>query len=216
MTWSVRLSSTPEVLEELSQSVNLSNVRIVKTDKGYSLESDRFVGPAAQVRSDAEELVGLIIGATRLAMGVESDISIKAVVKLNADGSRDEFLEMADHAMLHDSLTITTVSQLDGSVRVICRTDPIPKWIDVALADPSVAKVLRLQSLPIDWVNLYRILEVIQADVGGSKPIRDNGWATKTALDRFEHSTNDPSTSGDQSRHGHRNIKPPANPMHFE
>ena len=72
------------------------------------------------------------------------------------------------------------------------------------LADESVhvAKALRLQCQDMDWVNLYRLLEVVREDVGGNDQIDANGWAKKDEINKFTGSANNSSVIGDAARHG--------------
>lgn len=75
--------------------------------------------------------------------------------------------------------------------------------VSLALADPAVAKALRLFSGDSDWPNLYRIYEVVQ---DAAKPgIVESRWATKAQINRFTMSANNPSITGDASRHGKTN-----------
>jgi len=77
------------------------------------------------------------------------------------------------------------------------KLDPA-ELIQLALKDKVVAKALRLASRDFDWINLYRIYEIIKED-GYSLP--DKEFTTFTA------SANNSSVSGDDSRHGKMNSK---------
>ncbi len=80
----------------------------------------------------------------------------------------------------------------------------ISKFIPLALDDKTVAKALRLCSRELDWVNLYRIYEVISEDIGGliSKEIKI-----------FKGSANNSKVTGDHSRHGKINVGTPEETM---
>ena len=85
-------------------------------------------------------------------------------------------------------------------------------WLKLALGDSKVAQALRLWGAgPPSWVNLYRVLEVIESDVGGK--IYEAGWAPKKEVTRFTHTPNRAETLGDQARHGKERTSPPRNPM---
>ena len=65
------------------------------------------------------------------------------------------------------------------------------------------ANVLRIVSRgPLDWVNLYRILEIIAANVGGLGAVASNGWATEQSLKLFTPTANSPDAVGLSARHG--------------
>ena len=80
----------------------------------------------------------------------------------------------------------------------------ISKFISIALSDKTVAKALRLCSKELDWVNLYRIYEVISEDMGGLK-----GKDIKV----FKGSANNSKVTGDHSRHGKINVGTPEETM---
>ncbi len=86
---------------------------------------------------------------------------------------------------------------------------------NLVLKDKAAEKCLRLFSYgdAISWVGLYRIYEVIEADVGGMKKIEKEAWSLPDDLDRFKHSANSVRVAGDKARHGKENTQPPKNPM---
>ena len=86
----------------------------------------------------------------------------------------------------------------------------------IAGKSEAVARVLCLHGNDkLDWVNLYRIFEIICGDVGGSDAIAASIWASKAAIRRFKHTANSPGAIGDESRHGSERDQPPADPMHI-
>jgi hypothetical protein len=80
-------------------------------------------------------------------------------------------------------------------------------------APGAPTSVLRLLDGPFDWPDLYRIYEVIKADIGGDPEIAERRWATDADLTRFRRSANHPQVAGDRSRHGSTDDAPPPRPM---
>ena len=80
----------------------------------------------------------------------------------------------------------------------------ISKFIPLALVDKIVAKVLRLCSRELDWVNLYRIYEVISEDMEG---------LTDKNIKIFKASANNSKVTGDYSRHGKIKVGTPSETM---
>lgn len=80
----------------------------------------------------------------------------------------------------------------------------ISEFIPLALSDKIVAKALRLCSRELDWVNLYRIFEVISEDMGG---------LTGKDIKIFKGSANNSKVTGDFSRHGKMNVGTPEETM---
>jgi hypothetical protein len=110
-----------------------------------------------------------------------------------------------------------TMVRANGSVDVDIPTDQ--KWLGKAMEDKEVHTVLRLISKGNDdWVGLARIKDVIEFNVDSERKIKQLGWATDTELIEFRRAANNPSISGDDSRHGSdtRGLVIPDNPMTLE
>ena len=74
--------------------------------------------------------------------------------------------------------------------------------LQLTKADKNVAKVMRLMTYEMDWINLYRIYEVIRDDIGSQRVLIERGWCKKFQVNAFTGSANNSSVSGDLSRHG--------------
>jgi hypothetical protein len=80
------------------------------------------------------------------------------------------------------------------------------------MRNPVIAKALRLRnSDDLDWVDLYRLYEVIKSDVG--RLIHQLGWARHDELQRFSHTANSVAATGDKGRHGVERSRPPSKPV---
>lgn len=217
MEWMVYVAGDDFDLKELSKSLSLPELCLVKEGDQYYLKSTEFsqLKNADEVRDKAEEILTLINGASKLALGTRKPLTTGVVLKIHDDGSREGFVSVSDSATLREAISVTKISS-DGSVQEINQADPIPEWIKVSQNDENVAKVLRLLSnFSYDWVNLYRIYEVAEDDVGEIAKINQEGWATETAIRLFKHTANSVGAIGDQARHGKERMQPPPKPMTF-
>lgn len=89
-----------------------------------------------------------------------------------------------------------------------------PRALASAAANPAVAAVLRLLGRgPLDWVNLYRILDHIARSAGGIDGIASAGWASKPDLKLFKRTANSHGAVGDDARHGDLGQRAPKVPM---
>ncbi len=215
MDWEVSLKGDAADLEILSQSFTDPAFSISKLGEEFVLTSSEFdaMNDARQVRDRAKVLVDLVNGASMLAIGSRTPVAIGGVHRRHADGHRDVamFAEIVGHCRVLASLTI---AHLDGSTETFRPGDLIRDWVKVASTDKEVAKALSLLSTgPADWVNLYRVLEVVASDCGGHRRINANGWATKKAVGLFTHTANSPGAIGSAARHGAQQTRPPAKPM---
>jgi hypothetical protein len=66
------------------------------------------------------------------------------------------------------------------------------------------------------WVGMYRLYEVIEANVGGERSMQHLNCGSGDALKRFKHSANSVAIAGDAARHGKECGLPPTNPMSLE
>jgi hypothetical protein len=202
-------------LAALEQSLTSDDLLVVRNKADYFFESTTLASlqSAEEVRSKAEELVALLSGAVALSLESRTPIRVGNVAQVSDSGQRNEFVSVADTVTVRSSVSVAKVSA-DGTVETRHPADLVTKWIKATESDTNVAKVLRLLGdSSHDWVSLYRLLEVVEADVGGLDGISDQGWATKTALRGFKHTANSPGAVGDSARHGTENTQPPARPM---
>jgi hypothetical protein len=99
-------------------------------------------------------------------------------------------------------------------VNRIFRRRPIPpELLGFCLAYEPARTVLKQLARPLDWVSLYRIVEVIQTDVGGRSPLLQTGWIARSDLTLFTRSANSPAAVGDGARHGRQVGPAPDRPM---
>ena len=215
MEWFVQIRGESFDLRELSKSLDLPELRVTQEGQAFILKSTEFnlLKDADDVRNRAIEIVSLINGAARLALEMPKPLAVDHVVKVNDDGTHESFFTGSGGITMGGSGILSFVAA-DGTVQEIHQADPIPVWVATARHDTNVAKVLRLLGAgTYDWVNLYRIYEVIESDVKGISNIVKKGWATKRAIKRFKHTANSPAITENDSRHGKETKRPPRDPM---
>ena len=217
MKWTVQLAGNASDLSMLAQSLTGSNINVSHDGQEYVLMSDRFdpSDDAAAIRQKAEDLVTLLNGASRLALDATQSIKVGAVYRHGEDGRCEIFVTPEpDRMRFRDGLSTVKSTHADGTIEEFHPADPVRQWVPLALSNDAVANVFRiLSSGTLDWVNLYRIFEIIAAEVGGLKQIADNGWATVNSMELFKHTANSPGALGLNARHGAESTQPPSNPM---
>jgi len=217
MTWMVQLAGDTADLSALAQSLTCADVNVSHDGQNYVLTSDRFhpSDDARTVRKDAEQMVELINGASRLALDATQSICVGAAYRFRDDGTRDIFAFPEPGVIRFRAISPTfKVTRVGGTVQEFRPADPVTQWMSLAFSDDSVADVLRIiSSGTLDWVNLYRIWEIIATNVGGIDGIASNNWATKTSIKLFKHTANSPGALGLDARHGTESTQPPSKPM---
>lgn len=142
------------------------------------------------VLRETQELVALLTGTLRIRQG-PGPLSIVNIVGVFADGREEKFPPHGRPVrIMLDNINVVSVRQPGFPPR---RTSEQYIMEHVIRSDDRLVKdVLHYLSNPLDFFNLYKILEVISLDLGnGSKPrgfslIQDRGWATEKDLDAFE------------------------------
>jgi hypothetical protein len=106
------------------------------------------------------------------------------------------------------------LTHADGTVEEFHPADPVKQWAGLALKNDAVANVFRIFAVgTLNWINLYRILEIVGSDAGGLDAIVVQGWATKSSMSLFKHTSNSPGALGLDARHGAEATQPPKHPM---
>lgn len=217
MAWTVQLAGDATDLSALAQSLTGADINVSHDGQNYILTSDRFQpsDDAQTIRQNAEQMVELLNGASRLVLDATQSIRVGAVYRHRDDGTREIFAFPEPAVIRFRAISPTVkLTHADGTVEEFHPADPITQWMPVALSDDAVANVLRIVSSgTLDWVNLYRIFEIITADVGGLDAIANNDWATKTSMKLFKHTANSPGALGLDARHGAESTQPPPKPM---
>ncbi|GJL62896.1 MAG: hypothetical protein NPIRA04_15500 [Nitrospirales bacterium] len=221
MAWEIEIKGDEDVLLALSRTDE------VKKEEEYVLEGrdNKFVlcgkaflqfQDAEKVREYGEKVTKLLSGTARIHLGSQKKISMIAVLKINENGAKDIFV-IPDPAnfRVEASMSVSAVVMTkDGKIK----EEPHPaksvfKCITKALKNEAVAKALRLRDEDnLEWVQLYRIYEVIESDIP-KKDMVNKGWSSKKKIDLFKQTANSVKAIGDQARHGKEYTEPPSKPM---
>lgn len=213
--WIAAIGGNEADLAELEKSLVGPALRISKQFGAYVLESEEFSSETdpESVRRKAGEILDIVSGASRLAFGLLSPLSLGWVATVGDDGSKYVFVGIKETVSVRDTVSVVIARQ-DGTVEKHEPAGEVPKMTSVAKRDSSVAETLRLLAKgDNNWVNLYRIYEVVAKDVGGDEAVVKTGWATRASLRQFKHTANSPGAIGHEARHGVDPGQPPVSPM---
>jgi hypothetical protein len=212
MKWRVILKGDPTDLKLLAESFANADTLIRQEGDLYTLSSSEFesLDEAGKIAVTVKALIEHINGALLLALGSNVPVSSGGVYELGPDGSRRIYASV--HIQGHCRAFATgQVVRADGTIEETRPADPVRQWSDLALRDKAVGDVLTLLGTkPADWVNLYRLYEIVENDSGG---IERRGWATRATIRNFKHTANHPEATGLDARHGHLSSDPPARAM---
>jgi hypothetical protein len=213
-TWSVELIGEPVDLEDLAHWFTQPELNVTRDHHGFQLASSEFAecADASDVISCAERLRTHMLGPACLFRRGFGPIVLGAVVKTDADGTRHTSVRLTEGAKSSSRVYAPTILTGDNTP---AQVPPPGQWAAISLKDPTVAHALRLRGAPqADWFRLYKVWEVIEADVGGD--VYSRGWATKSEAGRFTRTANSAAALGDAARHAKDRSHPPRNPMTLE
>lgn len=216
MSWKLRITGPQHELHELSQSLCNESFAVSRDEYGqYYLACSRFdkCKTSNEVLEIAVEILGILNGATKLALGGNLGFTESGVLEQRPDGTQTFYMHVSDTIHVRESFVLSVVDSEGNVIEEHRPADPIPIWLQASLDNDALGKVFRLFGQQHDWVNLYKIFEVIESDVGGVNKIAENGWSTKTQVKTFKHTANSPNAVGDDARHGKEHTEPPKSPM---
>ena len=167
------------------------------------------------MRRKAMKIASILSGASRLVLDARHCIKVGGVFFQHEDGKQDAtlFAEVGVIEVRAFSPTVT-ITRRDGTIEESHPADLVKDWAGIALRCDAVAKIFEILSGGVlDWVNLYRIFEIVADDLGGLESIDASGWVTKASMKLFKHTANSPSALGLEARHGASRTQPPIHPM---
>jgi hypothetical protein len=183
LRWRVQLGGIGKGLgSHLAELLTEPGLRVVIEGGVAYLESESLesLSTPDEVRAVAAELVCSIRGV--LALGgahPTTAITVGAILRERGDGPADIYVQ-AGVASLSMRVFGARVVRT-GDVGVEQGPSQMQGLTALARRDPDVAKVFRLRSRGLDpcsWADLYRIVEVIQADLKGTPSAVTRGWWT--------------------------------------
>jgi len=217
MTWKVELRGDMSDLDQLARSFTGTDINIAAHGKEYLLTSERFdhLEEADQVRNEALVMVAVLDGGCRLALNSTKTLMVGAVYRYDAKGGRSitVFPEPAVFQLRTIGPTVT-LTRSDGGMETFHPADVVRDWARIALSSSSVKDVFELIRFgELDWVNLYKIIEIIEDDVGGGVSLERKKWVQAQSIRLFKRTANCRRAIGSQARHGHQRFEPPRTPM---
>lgn len=219
MSWEVDIGGDAFDLKTLSESFTGDAIRIRQVESKFRLEWAELQSLAKpeDVANEASRLLQLITGAARLSLGLRTPLRVDGVARRLPAGNREVFVHLTSEIAVRGMLS-ATIGNLkgDGTVIHVRPADSLVGWLRLAGSSAAVSLALQLLSSELDWVAMYKLLEIVERDLGGRPRLLDRGWATSNQLTIFDRTANSVAASGDASRHGVEKSDPPSKPMTLE
>ena len=211
----VRLLGERFDLEDLPELFTLPSLRILTEGEDYFLQASSLdsLDDSAAVLKEARNLIRIVNGIMAVRRAGYRPVQVGDQVHDTSDeGGVRVSVHLSDTivARAKTKVTMTTIGA-GGALRT--NPDQRPEeHLRRALGSEAVRKVLGLMSEPpLDWVNLYKVLELIEDAEGTSVAVK--GWCSNKARSRFRHTANSAAAAGDLARHATETTRPPQDPM---
>lgn len=208
LRWRVQLQGDAVDLNGLAAALGDPPIRVVQEGGEFLLETEELehLTHRSQVRPAAERLLTRLNGAMRLGNPSYQNVKLGHLREQRADGT-EEISVVVEPATIRIRASVLPPKIL-GGVPTQPLGDPARSHIAKAAGDPDADDALDLwANEPHDWVNLYKVFEIIRAR-GGLDP-----GVSESELRRFTHTANHEQAAGRQARHARLGTEPPTNPM---
>lgn len=207
-TWAIQLAGDEVDLNMLAASLDRPELRVSESGKMYYLESSSFSpsDDAETIYKKGVDLIAFLNGASSLAFGGTRTLEL-AYVRHQDNGGKVKHIVFPPcaTAVIRMIPPTITFANSDGEDKVFRPADDIQKWYSLSTTVPAVYDVCRLLDQDErNWSDLYRILDIVENEVGGRKRIVERKWATVKELKTFRGTANSPEVSGLDARHGAR------------
>lgn len=193
MNWAVRLVGNSFDVEEIELSFTSPQLYIKKIDNNYFIMSEKFdnINNAEEVFKLAKEYLNKIIASIYIFKGYKPRINVDLVMNLENPNLKQCYMFNEENINITDRVRITLIDETGEHVK---ENDIFKESFELSLIDEKVEKALELvyKEGTKDWVNLYRIYEIIKNDID---PVKQ-GWVKRKVIDNFKHTANHPAAAG--------------------
>lgn len=196
-------------LEAFQKAINFAGVQTFVHGGRTFMRVDRLqtLPDWGAVFDGGRELVGLFNGIVRVECPYYRGVSLAGIIEVYADGSSS--------GVVQAEVLVPGLRELEAIQRHVARAATGAESLDLlANSNANVLEALRLFSLDDDpFVNLYKIYEIIDHDVGGLDALVRMSGISKTEIKRFTRTANHPASAGRQARHARNSGHPVTTPM---
>lgn len=190
--------------------------RFLKEGEDYLCDPRIFAdcSTVTQVRQRAVEELFHLNRYAATFLPTAGNLRLGEVSRVDEEGET-QYVYVQEALAMASAAVEVWIGEADGSARRVAPILPeLQRWRRLLKEDEHAAKVERLLGEQAhDWVNLVRVVEVMEHDLGGQPVLIAQGFTSKADRSRFGHSANHHETAGDLARHGRSKDVPPAKPM---
>ncbi|MCF7989099.1 MAG: hypothetical protein K9M02_01515 [Thiohalocapsa sp.] len=168
--WNVEITGDREKLELLGLVLNSDELEIVRVDDGFVLRSSRFApqAPAEQIDHQAVEIVKVLNGAAKLALGGSPEIKLTGLHRVREHGFDEHFAPSRSQQNLSDFVWSRIYKRERPHADRSEPAQPIPTWLLLGLGDDAVRTVFEILGTgPLGWQDIEILMSIVEADLKG-------------------------------------------------
>lgn len=160
-------------------------------------------------------MVGILNGIAELIWPqLRPKVNMPFLIRREADGRESRVINVTPHIGVLVGGDPTGVLDRLVDADGVSFPGPLKERVYTKLKNERVTNALRVLGLEVDpsWTCLFKVLELIEQDVGGTQGITRRKWTSRSQLSRFTASANSWNASGLEARHA-QDWQPPSNAM---
>jgi hypothetical protein len=218
--WFISLEGDAATLDRLLTAFPHPPVQIDAPDGLHRLHDQQFdeLEDPQTVRIGYEQIVTLLSALSQILWDAGfGDLQPGSLTSVDDDGKPHAwaFAGVASVAVGAHGVDILGP---DGTKTTKPRvTESISRSLQLAREDRNVRDALYfLRGRDPSWSDLYKVFEIVRADVGRKERIVANGWATDRELNRLTGTANHQKLAGVHARHARMSEAPMPDPMSLE
>jgi hypothetical protein len=185
---------------------------IAADDEDYYLSftvPDELFHDAGRLQATASVLLRRVNGLGRVFD--HEFLPVGLIGRFSDETGQQQQVVLADSAQVRDrAFAAVVATEGEQAAAPAPPPPPGPGYVQMAEADPDAAEVLEILSKPDsppDWVDLYKVLEILSKnvtglpDLKGLPHLKKMGWVSPAQVEAFTASANHQGIGGGQARH---------------
>ena len=126
------------------------------------------------------------------------------IISIDAGGTRKRYIYEA----VTEEIRLKASVDVAGGVAVARGPTEADAAIKAAFTEEVLSRALQFFSLEKNWVNLYKVLDAIEEDMGSADAVMKKGWVSASEIDRFTGTANNHNAAKGNARHGYVSKRP--------
>lgn len=207
--WLVELRGHVFDLRDLADLFTTPDLLVVQEGEEFRLKSTAFDALASEddVYAKAKALMPSLNGIASVYVTGYRNVGISGgIISIDAGGTRKRYIYEA----VTEEIRLKASVDVAGGVAVARGPTEADAAIKAALNKEKevVSRALQFFSLEKNWVNLYKVLDAIEEDMGSADPVTKKGWVSASEIDRFTGTANNHNAAKGNARHGYVSKRP--------